>query len=67
MHDLLDVEPDQDISDVYGHEEIVEELVQQTGDEQGAAGMINWAANMNPDSDFWQDAQDYLDDTDFEE
>lgn len=67
MHELLGVDENKDMSEEYSPSQLVDELVDVTGDEKEAAGMINWTANMNPDSDFWQAAQDHLAETDYPE
>jgi hypothetical protein len=67
MHRLLDVPEGKDIKDGYSPEEAVDTLVDKTGDEKEAAGMINYAANINPENDFFQDMQDHLAETDYPE
>jgi hypothetical protein len=68
MHELLDVPQDQKISDEYDSgEELARDLVDATGDEKEASGMIAYAANINPEDNIFDDALDAIDEIDFEE
>ena len=68
MHDLPDVPQDENISDTYDSgEQLARDLVDATGDEQEASGMIAYAANIDPDDNIFDDALDAIDEIDFEE
>ena len=63
MHKLLDVPQDRDIEDHYtSGEKLAQDLIDKVGREE-AAGMINFAANINSEHNIYDDAQDWLDKT----
>ena len=68
MHDLLDIPQDQDIEDEYDDgQELADDLVDATGDEQEASGMIAFAANINDEDNIYDDALDAIKNTDYDE
>lgn len=68
MHDLLGVDQDENISDVYTDgEQLARDLVDATGDEQEASGMIAYAANINPEDNVFDEALEAIGEIDFEE
>jgi hypothetical protein len=61
MHDILGVDDDKNISDVYDNgKELADALVKKVG-KRKASAMINFAANVSDKSDtIFKDAQKYL-------
>jgi len=63
MHTLLKVPDDKNIEDVYtSGEKLAKDLIKEVGKEK-AAGMINFAANINKEKNIYDDAQKYLSDS----
>lgn len=63
MHRLLNVPDDEDIEDHYNSgKKLAQDLIDKVGREE-AAGMINFAANINSEHNIYDDAQDWLDKT----
>lgn len=57
MHDALGIPQDQDINDVYtSGEQLARDLIDAVGREE-AAGMINFAANINSEDNLYDRAQ----------
>lgn len=60
MHDALGIPQDEDINDHYtSGEQLARDLIDAVGREE-AAGMINFAANVNPDYNLYDRAQNAL-------
>jgi hypothetical protein len=57
MHKLLGVPEDKEITDVYTDpKKLAEDLVKATGDKKEAAGMLAFAANINPKENIFDKA-----------
>ncbi|MFW5847320.1 MAG: hypothetical protein ACOCVF_00175 [bacterium] len=60
MHKVLNVPQDKDVEDEYSSgEQLAKDLIDKVGREE-AAGMINFAANINSEHNIYDDAQDWL-------
>lgn len=63
MHRLLNVPEDEDVEDHYSSgKKLAQDLIDKVGREE-AAGMINFAANVNSERNIYDEAQDWLDKT----
>lgn len=61
MHKVLGLNPDEDITDVYSSgKKLAQDLLDAIGDEKEIAGMINYAANINPADNIFDKAQKAL-------
>jgi len=60
MHKLLNIPEDKKIEDVYkSGKKLAQDLIEKVGLKK-AAGMINFAANINKDIDIFDKTQEYL-------
>lgn len=63
MHKILNIPQDKDIEDHYSSgKSLVQDLIDKVGREE-AAGMINFAANINSEHNIYDDAQNWLNKT----
>ena len=59
MKDLLGLAKNQKLSEFGNPRLAVDKIISRVGPKQ-ASEMINWAANINPESEFLEEMQDYM-------